>query len=91
MRALYKYVITPAGKTEMPSCAEVLSVGAQGEEIVCWALVRTDFALVTRRLIPVPTGARWEDDELGPSRAKFIGTVQRPDGSVFHIFDGGAR
>lgn len=90
MKALYKYVITPEGVTQMPRDAEVLSVGAQGEQIVAWALVSVENSMTNRRLIAVPTGARFEDDGA-PKPSQFVGTVQRPDGLVFHIFDAGER
>ena len=90
MKAVYKYEITPYRPTPMPAGAEILSVGAQGDAVVCWALVSLLEPTVDRRLAAVPTGVRFEDDGA-PKRSQFIGTVQRPDGLVFHIFDAGER
>jgi hypothetical protein len=90
VKAIYKYEITPEGRTEMPVGAEVLSVGAQGEVCVAWALVSLDAPTTTRRLIAVPTGSKGDAD-LGPKRSQFVGTIQRQDGLVFHIFDAGER
>jgi hypothetical protein len=88
MRAIHKYEITPEGKTMMPVGAEVLSVGAQGEALVVWALVSLTARMTERRIVALPTGAKGDAD-LGPKRDQFVGIIQRPDGLVFHVFDAG--
>jgi hypothetical protein len=66
----------------------VLSVGAQGEEVVAWARCDSEAPTGARTLGAVPTGVAlppWLEGAL------FVGTVQRSDGLVFHAFDGGER
>jgi hypothetical protein len=93
MKTIYKYLVSPFDVTEMPRGAEVLSVGAQGDEIVVWAFVSYDdttkapMEKVPRRLVAVSTGYVFAKDEDAPKRDQFIGTVQMRDGLVFHIFD----
>lgn len=82
-KRIYKYTVTPRATTTMPSGAVILSVGQQGDDIVCWAVVNPDAPKVERDISRFPTGG------LAPSlrHASFIGTVQRTDGLVFHFFD----
>lgn len=87
---IFKYPLAPNGRTSMPANAQILSVGVQGENVVCWARVDPTAPLVRRRLVAVPTGSAAPD-----ATHNFCGTVQFTDrdkveyGLVFHIFDGG--
>lgn len=83
---IYKYTVPPFNKTRMPQSAQLLQVGQQGQQMVVWAIVHDDAPDVQRDISGFPTGA------LGPpAHAKFINTVQRTDGLVFHFFDCGER
>lgn len=93
MKSIYKYDVTPVGITMMPKGAEILSVGTQRGGIVVWALVEVGPVppdVVPRGLVPVPTGHAFQDEDA-PKTSQFIGTVQIPNGLVFHIFDTGER
>lgn len=83
MRTIYKYQVLPGSYTMMPKDAVILSVGAQGLNIVVWALVDDDMPRVPRLVRVHPTG------DLVLHSAPFIGTVQMADGLVFHLFDQG--
>jgi hypothetical protein len=70
----------------VPQGARVLSAGAQGGDVVVWALCDPDAPKVRRLLAATPTGPplpRAFHD------AAFVATVQMADGLVFHVFDGG--
>lgn len=84
---IYKYIIWPDKPTIMPVGAQILSVGWQRENIVCWALVDIEAYKVKRRLVVYGTG----HDMTGSDwTLPFIGTVFTSDATfVFHIFDGG--
>lgn len=86
MKKIFKYIL-PAGdevRILMPAFAEVLSVGAQGENICVWALVDPDMPPLHRTFRIAGTGHPIEDSE----KWKFVGTVQLYGGSlVFHVFE----
>lgn len=70
---------------DVPRGARVLSVGAQGPDVVAWLLCDPDAEYVARMLAAWPTG------EVLPTAAEgaaFVGTVQMDDGLVFHVFEG---
>jgi hypothetical protein len=68
----------------MPSIRQPLSVGEQAGGIVLWAAVDpSKFQEPVRHFI-VPTGA-----ELPVTAAYFRGTVQMPNGLVFHVWQEG--
>lgn len=73
---------------DVPMDATVLSVGAQGLDVVAWLLCDSQAPKVTRLLAAHPTGV-----PLPPAllNTEFVGTVQMDDGLVFHVFDGGER
>lgn len=84
-KVIYKYEIVDGGTTQMPSGAEILSVGVQRDAIVAWAIVNTSAQLVVRKLIVVGTGQ-------SPPEGTFIGTVGPVMGWMwFHIFDCGGE
>jgi hypothetical protein len=94
---VWKYAAAPGGfVVEMPKGAEVVSVGLQdpdirfapvgdiGKVFVFWACVDPNAPLVNRKFRTVGTGhSYFIEDEV----YKFVGTVQFPDGLVFHLFD----
>ena len=95
---VFKYTLHPDPPSTgidvmLPVGARVLSVGIQGDRIVCWALVSgrsyNDQPPAPRRFVVMPTGAV-SAEEL--DRMRFVGTVQfkpRVIGAsefVFHVF-----
>lgn len=73
---------------DVPRGARVLSVGAQGSDVVAWLLCASDEPVAPRLL------AAWATGEVLPRAAEgaaFVGTVQMDDGLVFHVFDGGEQ
>lgn len=84
---VWKFTLQPwALYHDLPDEAEIVSAGAQGEDIVIWAVCDDQAPKVERMVFAHPTGVPLpsEGDE-----ALFVATVQRPDGLVFHVFDGG--
>jgi len=65
----------------VPDRAKVLSVGMQGHTPVVWALVDQSRPAVTLRLRWFGTG--WD---VPADIGEFVGTVQCPNGLVFHLF-----
>lgn len=81
---IYKYGVSTFKKTRMPRGAQLLQVGQQGDAMVVWAIIHDGAPDVQRDIFGFTTGS------LGPPpHAKFINTVQRSDGLVFHYFDCG--
>lgn len=82
MKKIWKYEIPapPAwhetSSVALPSGAEVLSVQAQGEAIVLWALCDTEAPLVDRGFWVIGTG--WELPDGEGNAWHFRGTVQLP-------------
>lgn len=71
----------------MPKGAQILSVGAQGNDIVIWARVDPEAEKVHRIVKILGTG--WAHCDA-PDVSKFIGTVQFVENGrplVFHLFD----
>ena len=88
MRTIYKYNLLPerTQKIELPAGARVLSAGAQGEDIVIWAMVDLDTKeKEIRSLVVLGTGHQFEGDTA--HYLHLINTVQMPDGLVFHVFE----
>jgi predicted nucleotidyltransferase len=81
---IYKYILRGVTTVvSLPASAKILSVGAQGEDIVFWALIDPDEA--KSDFVFAVYGTGWEiPDDL--DQQQFVGTVQRPDGLVFHVF-----
>lgn len=76
-KRIYKYDINiGSGTVHLPSQAEILSVGVQYGQLVCWALVQPSDRLEERRLIIEGTGR-----EAPSLRGRFLGT---------HLLEGGA-
>ena len=91
-------------RVNMPKGAQILSAGEQEDKdtwvghssLYIWAIVDPDKPIVERTILDVGTGMVFDKDEtfrkLGDGVHKhttFIGTVQRNDGFVWHIFDAG--
>ncbi len=82
---IYKYVLeSPAETINLPAGAKPLSVGVQGSQVVLWVLL--DPKATEHKLRTFETyGTGWDvpDAEgLVP-----VGTVQLPNGLVFHVFE----
>jgi hypothetical protein len=85
MKTVHKYKVLPGSYSMMPKDAEVLSVGQQGGDIVCWALVDDRLPADCKRgIFGAGTG-----HSLPETPGDFIGTVQMDTGLVFHFFDAG--
>lgn len=84
MKTIHKYRIRYSMFTAMPLDAKIISVGAQGVDIFCWAITDPQRCVSQgMRLIDVyGTG-----HAMKPEPGKFI--RYRSDGLVFHIFDRG--
>ena len=88
-KVIYKYLLGSIELDEqdficmMPSHAEILSVGYQGNSICVWAMVDPDDASSEKRLFHVfGTGHKIVSDP-----GKFLGTVHMAHlGLVFHVF-----
>lgn len=82
MKQVWKYEIDPdETPIDMPLCAEILSVGFQGDILMLWALVDLDVDLVPRKIYARGTGHNIRADS-----PIFIGTAFK-DGLVFHVFE----
>lgn len=89
MRTVFKFKIEPLTETEvkMPKGARLLSVGAQGKDVVVWAAVDPDGEYAVRKVLLTGTGFQVSGDF-----GIFIGTVQITTDfgeMVFHAFDMG--
>jgi hypothetical protein len=83
MKTIWKYKLAPRTELEMPAGAVVLTVGAQGEDVVIWALINSDAQNTEKRtFVDMGTGHHAPEGTM-----QFIGTVQVDSGLVFHIFE----
>jgi hypothetical protein len=85
MKTIYKYVLPVEDEVRisMPAFAEVLSVGAQKEQVCVWVLVDTIMPSLHKTFRIAGTGHPIEE----PEKWSFIGTVLLYEGAlVFHIF-----
>lgn len=86
MPRIFKYsLLAEPGpqQVSMPEDPLILSVGAQGEQLVLWAIV--DDARPSR---PYLVDVYWTGDGIGDPEARdFIGTVQ-VGALVYHVFAG---
>ena len=82
MITVYKYTLLPTCTLELPEGAEILTVGAQGEDICIWVKVDTDKPTVKRSFQTYGTGMEMDSNK----NHDFIGTTFL--GSlVFHTFE----
>lgn len=82
---IYKYfldtsIINEEQYVSMPVEAHVISVAFQRENLVLWAEVITEAAVISQGFTIAFTGS------LVPPRSKHIATVQHSTGYVFHIY-----
>jgi hypothetical protein len=86
-RTIWKYPLIHTSlpqEIKVPVGADLLSVGEQDGDIVLWAAVDPDCEpTATRQITIVGTGKTIPDGIL-----RFIGTVQKQSGTVYHIFEG---
>ena len=70
---------------DMPSKFKVLSVQPQGNDLMMWAMVSPD-GLITRRYFEIiGTGHTMQDRPYADRH--YLGTVQMPNGLVWHVFE----
>ena len=85
MITIYKYRIpVGGGVVELPNIAEILSVGAQGEDLFLWVQVNTDTPKIERYFEVFGTGH--EIDYEGVRSRRFIGTAFMGP-FVWHVFE----
>lgn len=84
MLTIHKYTLSTTRPVfRLPVGAEILSFGAQRDDIVMW--VKLDDALpLTEQLIFEVIGTGWE---MADKNYEFRATVQTDDGLVFHVFE----
>lgn len=84
-RAVWKFELLPKFPIDisMPSGAQILRTGFQGDSLFMWALVDTYAPLVVRSFCVFGTGHHIDDSEVG---LKFVGgaTVGALE---FHVFE----
>lgn len=92
MITIYKYEVKVGFNLfKVPTYARMLSFGQQDGKFYVWALVDTGFTQTQRHRIEV-VGTGWElEGQSGFHRAPFLGTLQDPDGFVWHAFDLGPQ
>jgi hypothetical protein len=90
MSIIFKYKINPPSsvglpvRIKMPCGAQILSVGAQGNDIFVWALVDRSGPEEHRNLLVCPTGQALPTRSIG----KLLGRVDLLElGLIFHIFE----
>ena len=82
---VYKYKLNAGDQVvKMPANPRILSVGAQGDDVVVWALVDKSLPVVGRRLYTAFTG---EVHGALTHFGRHVGTVQMTNGIVVHVFD----
>lgn len=83
MKTIWKFILQPECKVEMPAGAELLSVNAIGDDICLWAKVDPAAPKVSRSFVAFGTGHDVPDESLA-----FVGTALMLGGAlVFHIFE----
>jgi hypothetical protein len=77
-------LMIPTPPDDLGADPEILSVQLQGGEPVLWALVDPTLPQAPHRFVWLPTGGPpVHEDMLG----EYVGTIQLPDGLVFHLFE----
>ncbi len=88
MKTIFKYLLDDdfggPFTVSMPAGARFLRAGEQGNSIVVWAQVNTNFNTIEYEFYILGTG--WEIDTPDFERFSFIDTVQMKSGLVWHVF-----
>jgi len=84
---IWKFPLRVGAQTvDLPKHSRLLSVAAQGDDPMLWAVVVPSNAKTKRKIFVAMTGQSCDDELRGP----FLGTVLLSDGSfVLHVFDHG--
>lgn len=83
MKRIYKYEIHSDCTVQLPPGAEILSVGVQFNQLMCWASVEPSDKIETRHLLIGGTGF---EPPVNPGR--FLGTHLLDGGStVLHVWE----
>lgn len=79
---IFKYKVGKGiNRIEVPKGTEFLSLGVQRDELVVWAKVPSEPELEVREVFLVFTGEFYHE-----YNGKFLGTVQKSNGLVYHAF-----
>lgn len=83
-RVVYKYVLlNTINRINLPPGARVLHIGEQERKVYMWVMLNPDCnTTVSRKFEVVPTGEKFDDDEL-----EFLGTVVMKNEEVYHVFE----
>lgn len=86
---IFKYpLVHGVNDVRLPAGARVLSVGAQGEQVVLWALVSAaEHPARSRTFRVAMTGEVFELPIERPQSNEFVGTCTTQQGFVFHVFE----
>ncbi len=83
MKTIWKFILQPKIRIEVPCGAKILSVACQCDQICMWALVDPEAEKELRLFAVYGTGHKVPDNP-----GTFIGTVLMHGGSlVFHVFE----
>lgn len=83
MQYIKRYTVDPAtGKFDAPKEAIVLSVGQAGPNLVLFAIVQDNAAIVEQQVAVFTNG-----QPVPETTRPFIGTVQL-NGTAYHVFQG---
>lgn len=84
MLTVHKYTLSVTRPVfRLPAGSEILSFGAQGDDIVMWVKLDDEAPLTEQYMFEV-IGTGWE---MSDKNYKFRQTVQTPAGLVFHVFE----
>ena len=93
MKVIWKHLLNQGADTtlELKVGAEILDVQWQTGDVVMWTLQDVNASSTAHKICCLPTG--WDIIEAHLNFGaldRYLGTVQCPDGLVWHYFDGGA-
>jgi hypothetical protein len=95
MEKIFKYELEIKDEQfiNMPSMHRILSVQEQNGKLCLWAIVEEGNKMCNQKILICGTGNLLSDGLIGFSYGapygfmiNFIGTVQMPDGLVWHVF-----
>jgi hypothetical protein len=91
MLTIWKFPLGPSLddiRISMPKGAKVLSVQAQHDAPMVWAIVQPDADKETRRFVVFGTGHPIAHHDIDVVASRFVGTFQMSGGAlVFHLFE----